>query len=663
MKTQSSTPIQATSVATVVSQLEKRNEKFATIITLVFVAILAFVVSSANAQSPITAISSQKVNALDGVSYNAKGAANSNNSNTTYAYSYGSACQATDNQNTINTITVAGETLNFEAFASSTVRIRRVNNSVVSGTRSLLWVEKKAGASSNRVSVVPKYNDNMESVFDNNFLNQGTDNLFANQGDGNGNNNNIERLDVVFAGGIIPTELARAGFSFFERGDDNAHDPFVIAPITAVDVNGNPTAYGNIIRIATADYGNIPSSSVEYYVVRRDLATENNLRMSTSGTQKIGGVFVSFNQLGVTAGQKIFGYSIFAYDLPVTATSANLVDYNNQTYFPRNTSSATQQGGIDLIATTGVFSAPNAIILPPTAENIIVPTMRNTAAITAIAPLDASAASGTIESYTIVTIPATSQGVLYVGTGADRVAVTAGQTLTNAQIEQLAFQPKNTFIGNVVFTYYATDSYNQLSNTATYTIPVVASGTLPVRLTYFGGTVNGKLVQLNFQTADELNSSYFEIQRSENGADFAPVATITANGRNNVITNYTHREDLFLTLSNQVYYRLKMVDRDGTFKYSQVITFRLNQTATANLKAFPMPYSSQLNLSYNSNNAQQAIVRILSMDGKVAVNTQVALQKGQNNLFINQAQQLPAGSYVLQLIMGDATETLKITKQ
>lgn len=668
MKTTFRTPAtsNSTNAVAVTVRLEKDNTRYASLITLIFLALITLVVASANAQQAISKVNTYNTAASYGASYNAIGAPNSPNSSNSYFYKYGTASQNTgDNQKRVSYIVVGADTLNFEKNASSWVKIRRVNNSTVNGNRCLLWVEKQSNATSSQVSVVNEYNDNMETVFDNNFLNQGTDNLFANQGDGNGNNNNIERLDVLFTGGIIPTETNKSGFSFFERGDDNVHDPFVVAPITQIDGNGNPTAYGSIMRITSAAYGNIPASTISYYIVRRDPTNETNLRMSTSGTQKIGGVFLSFQNLGITSGQKIYGYSIFAYDLPANATSADLVDYNNQTFFPRNTSAATQSGGIDLIALTGVFSAPAAIILPPTADNITVPSMRNSAGITAIAPLSATAASGTIDSYTVLTIPSAAQGTLYVCDGTNCTPVTAGQILTPAQINQLSFQPNHSFVGNVVFQYLATDSHNQTSNTATYTIPVIAasSGPLPVRLAYFAGNIQNKVVTLNWQTADEINSAYFEIQRSTNGNDFTPIATITAVGREGQIANYQQRDDLYFQMGNTIFYRLKMVDIDGKFKFSQVVSFRLDQKNNASVTAWPLPFTSQLNLSCTSTENTKAQVMIVSMDGKSMVNQACNVRKGQNNLIINQAQQLPAGTYVVKLAIGDEISTLKIVKQ
>jgi hypothetical protein len=76
----------------------------------------------------------------------------------------------------------------------------------------------------------------------------GTDNVFGNQGDGNGNNNNIERIDSVFSASGITVNNTLA-FAVFERGVATAHDGFKIAAITGVDANGIPTSYGPLITI------------------------------------------------------------------------------------------------------------------------------------------------------------------------------------------------------------------------------------------------------------------------------------------------------------------------------------------------------------------------------------------------------------------------------
>ena len=621
-----------------------------------------------NAQTPIVNVSMGNTAATTSNSYTASGAVGSSFSGTNYNYTFGAATQATNNQKQLNSLTIGQEIYSYVQNANSFVKIRRVNNSIVSGTRTLLWVEKNnvAGGSGNKIAVVPQYNDNMESVFDGNSLNQGTDNLFANQGDGNGNNNNIERLDVIFAGGVISTYNDKVGFALFERGADNEHDPFVIAAVTSIDQNGNPTGYANPKRVNTGNWGNIASSATDYYVVRKNPATESNLRMSTSGKQNIGGVFITFKDLGIATGVKIYGYSIIGYDLPACATAANLVDYSNNTYFPTNTSSATSQGGIDLIALTGVLSAPEGIILPPTANNIEIPSMMNTAPLTAISPLDATAASGNIASYTIISIPSALQGSLHLCNSNNCNPIVTGQVLTPAEINMLSFVPNPSFVGSIVYNYSATDSHNQVSNVATYTIPVTSTTqvVLPVNIVSFTGNINNKLVQLNWQTSQENNSSYFEVQRSSNGSNFEPISTVTAKGNIGTISTYQDKDDLFFYTGKVVYYRLKMVDTDGKYKFSKVLVIIPNTASTVDtLKAWPLPFTAQLTAGYSSELSGEIKVNLTNINGSRVASSSATVQKGYNSISINQAQTIPSGTYLLTITSNGKTESIKVVKQ
>jgi hypothetical protein len=353
------------------------------------------------------------------------------------------------------------------------------------------------------------------------------------------------------------------------------------------------------------------------------------------------------------------------YDLPNNATSADLVDYTNSTFFPTNTSSATMQGGIDLIALTGVLSAPNSIILPPTAVNIINDTLLNTASITATLPFKASAASGIIANYTIQSIPLQSEGVLYVCDNGTCTPVTPGQVITEAQIYMLSFQPNPSFTGDVVFNYFATDTYNQVSNVATYTIPVseLHPGLLPITILSFTGSIDKKTVQLNWQTSLEINSSYFEIQRSEDGINYETFATTTAKGNSSLTSNYAAKDDLFFYTKKIAYYRIKMVDTDGKFKYSSVMVIKVDATAKNSAKAWPIPFTSNLSLEYASETNQEVKISLVSMNGSVVFNNNTQAKQGRNVITINQAQSIPAGTYLLTISNGTKTETIKVVKQ
>ena len=237
-------------------------------------------------------------------------------------------------------------------------RFQRVDNSNVSGTRHIYFLEtgsdKRIGSSA--VST-------MEEAVRSNFINGGTDNVFANSG--GTNVNNIERVDFLINSGLIVKEgyVNDAGFLLLERG---GNDPFKIAAIKGIDANGNPTEFGSLIDIPKSTWG---SSNLNIHTsVFQNQNNWNAPKLTGSlGKQKINGIFVSIASLGIDSGETVYGYALFPGDV----TSSN--DLTGLTDFPGDTSSSSGEGGLDLISSGGLFTPqgvpPEAIFKPAAAVN------------------------------------------------------------------------------------------------------------------------------------------------------------------------------------------------------------------------------------------------------------------------------------------------------
>jgi hypothetical protein len=109
---------------------------------------------------------------------------------------------------------------------------------------------------------------------------------------------------------------------------------------------------------------------------------------------------------------------------------------------------------------------------------------------------------------------------------------------------------------------------------------------LPVELTRFEVAAGDRIVELEWTTASELNNDFFQIEHSLNSIDFYPVGKVKGNGTTNetVEYNFMHRQPSFGTN----YYRLKQVDYDGAFEYSDVKAIQLNGR-TSGINIFPNP--------------------------------------------------------------------------
>jgi hypothetical protein len=239
------------------------------------------------------------------------------------------------------------------------VKIRRVDNALVTGNTTVLWME--GDTTLGKLNARPVYEESMEIAFSSGYFNWGTDNLFNNAVPGT-NNNNIERFDLIFPAGFTITDIDNEGFAIFERGVNGAHDPVKISGITNLNGTGDPNGYKTLpVTIATSDWGDIINSAVNHVVLRKQ---PGYLDLVATGfkTQDRGGIYIPFGALGFAVGDKVFGYSLMATDVNVTAP-AQIINFSNSARFPLTTLDA--NGGIDLIGDVDIFRMNSlACVLP-----------------------------------------------------------------------------------------------------------------------------------------------------------------------------------------------------------------------------------------------------------------------------------------------------------
>jgi hypothetical protein len=337
---------------------------------------------------PITAVTTSTTNSTTSTSLPGITAATgtvSSGLTYTYNFTYGKATVSTGNHVQLDAFVANGFTYTYSG-TSPSVLFRRVDintstptPNVVTGKRVSLWYERVAsnndllttGGTGNggTAALIPDYTDVLETLFAGRSFNIGIDNVFQNSNATN--NNNIERMDVVFRPGLQATDISKVGFAVFDRGADGSNDPFLIAAIKTVDASGNPASYFPPVSISAASqygYPLSPGTAVSYHILRKE-ATETYLKMMTpnQAAQNRNGVFVTFGQLGVPLATTTYGYSLFSPDVTYS-TPADLIDWTNASHFPNNTNLSA--GGLDMVAVTGVAYTNSAlIVLPVYVEN------------------------------------------------------------------------------------------------------------------------------------------------------------------------------------------------------------------------------------------------------------------------------------------------------
>lgn len=183
-----------------------------------------------------------------------------------------------------------------------------------------------------------------------------------------------------------------------------------------------------------------------------------------------------------------------------------------------------------------------------------------------------------------------------------------------------------------------------------------ANSTLPLTLLNFDGKKEESSVALKWQTTNEINSREFVIQRS-NGSTFNDIGTIPAQATKG-INSYSFTDENPSTGKNL--YRLKMMDFDGHFTYSDVVIINFSASKT-NLKLYPNPAKSILNLKIISEKTENIKLKITDVLGKVVYQKIIEVTAGENFSIVN-IQNLPTGTYYLNVNQNGKIEKIGFVK-
>ena len=175
-----------------------------------------------------------------------------------------------------------------------------------------------------------------------------------------------------------------------------------------------------------------------------------------------------------------------------------------------------------------------------------------------------------------------------------------------------------------------------------------STSTLPVALAYFTGNYSDNAALLNWKVENQINFSHFVVERSLDGSVFSSLKDIQS--ANSAFYNY---KDTDLKRASICYYRLKMVDNDGTFSYSNIISIRTGGVSTFSVLGNPV--NDNLNIT-----GLEAGASITLYD-----NTgNMILQKSiQDQSLLMDISFLSSGVYYLQYVHDRIIENKKIIKQ
>ncbi len=218
---------------------------------------------------------------------------------------------------------------------------------------------------------------------------------------------------------------------------------------------------------------------------------------------------------------------------------------------------------------------------------------------------------------------------------------------------------------------FTTDVTGAIRNASTPAIGAYENeSALPVELVSFTATINGSQAELKWKTATELNNYGFEIEKSriqntevrtqKKAETWNNVGFVEGNGSTNTPREYSFTDKNIAT--GKYFYRLKQIDRDGKFEYSQTVEVTINNTPKEFIleQNYPNPFNPTTNISFTLHTSGFTTLKVYDVIGReVATVINEHKESGSYSLHFN-ASQLASGFYVMRLRNGNNVQVRKM---
>ena len=195
----------------------------------------------------------------------------------------------------------------------------------------------------------------------------------------------------------------------------------------------------------------------------------------------------------------------------------------------------------------------------------------------------------------------------------------------------------------------------------------LGEGTVPIELYDFVGRWNDQkeVSELEWVTDVEVNSYYFAVERTNDlSSEFEEIGRVQAAG-NSSVTNYYDYEDDTIFESGEYYYRLRMVDLDGSYSYSKVIVVEVDmelREQEIGLLVYPNPVIDEITVEMSVERRSQFEGGIYDAIGKLIQDIDIqTLDAGKTNLRVD-VSNLPVGTYLLRIKIDNDVIFERITK-
>jgi hypothetical protein len=184
------------------------------------------------------------------------------------------------------------------------------------------------------------------------------------------------------------------------------------------------------------------------------------------------------------------------------------------------------------------------------------------------------------------------------------------------------------------------------------------AGLLPIRFSDFTSTLKNNSVLLNWKATTDDVAEYFDIEKSFDGTNFKKLTTILSKGIGDF--NYDYLDNNLVEGNN--FYRLKLVNRDGAFKYTNIEKAVYLEKKITQINLYPKISFSNINVEITSSKKTEATLQIANSLGGIVQKSVVNLISGENK-FPNNINNLSTGIYFIRINVNGETFTESFLKQ
>lgn len=226
------------------------------------------------------------------------------------------------------------------------------------------------------------------------------------------------------------------------------------------------------------------------------------------------------------------------------------------------------------------------------------------------------------------------------GSGTNGTALTS-----NANSNTLTY----THVTPAATKYYYFAEITQTDGDKIWTAPIwythTSSG-LPVELSTLRAINKSGYGVIDWETSSEINSDYYIVEKADDNSDFHEIGIVHAAGNSTQLLNYSFQDPEKLIAVN--YYRLKMVDLNGDFRYTAPLVVLPNQISIG-MNIFPNPSNGDLTtIAFNTSNKEEMHLEIFNETGMLIQQSNFYSETGTQYLPFD-ANELPVGLYFIRI--------------